>query len=333
MIAAAALAFAVSAVSAAALARARVLPMDVPNPRSLHERPVPRTGGLAVLLGLAAGVLAGGLPSGGHAAWVAGAVAGAAAASFLDDVRGLAPAARLLVHALAAGAVVAGAGLAIPRLVVPFAGDVPLGALAAPLSVLALVWMANLYNFMDGMDGFAASMTILGAATFGVAFLRAGDGAGAAVAFCLAAAAAGFLLLNRPPARLFLGDVGAVPVGFLVGVLGLRGASRGAFDAALPLIAFAPFVVDATVTLLRRLARGERVWEPHRSHWYQRLVLAGLPPRRVLALEIACMASSGALALAWQRAGDGARAGVVLALVVLFFGVSRVVARAEARAR
>jgi UDP-N-acetylmuramyl pentapeptide phosphotransferase/UDP-N-acetylglucosamine-1-phosphate transferase len=318
----AAIAFSVSAVLSFALARSTwsSWPRDVPNERSLHKAPTPRTGGLAILLGLVTALDATlGRPE-GPALWICAATGVLALVSFVDDRKGLPVGVRLLAQVLAAAAAVWGAGLAAPRAWLPFLGDVAFGVLAAPLSFLGLLWLTNLYNFMDGMDGFAGSMTAIGGAFLGLALLRGGAAGAASPAFFLAAASAGFLLWNRPPARIFMGDVGAVPIGFLVGCLGLAGAATGAFDPAVPLLCFAPFVLDATATLFQRLLRGERVWQAHRSHYYQRLVLAGWTHGRTLRAETVLMALSGAAALAWQGAAGSGRA-VLLASVAALFGV------------
>ena len=335
VLAAASVGFAVSAVTSWALSRssASLWPRDMPNQRSLHSVPTPRTGGLAVLAGLAAALLAARAFPGRAGLWISGATVLLAAVSFADDRRSLPVGLRLAAHALAAGAVVWGAGLAAPRVWLPVVGGLDLGSFAAPLSFLGILWLTNLYNFMDGMDGLAGAMTAIGGSCLGIALWRGGDEGGALVSFLLAAASAGFLIGNWPPARIFLGDVGAIPTGFLVSVLVLRASATGALDPGASCLVFAPFVVDATATLARRALSGEPVWKPHRSHWYQRLVLAGLPQSRVLALEIGCMVLCGALALVWQRGADGARSGIALLVGVLFLGVSRAVARAEARAR
>lgn len=331
----AAIAFSVSAALSFALARSKwsFWPRDMPNERSLHAAPTPRTGGLAILLGLATGLgTTLGRPD-GPALWICAATALLALVSFIDDRKGLPAGVRLLAHVLAAAAAVWGAGLVAPRVWLPFLGDVALGALAAPLSFLGILWLTNLYNFMDGMDGFAGAMTAIGGAFLGLASWKGGDAAGAAVSFLMSAAAAGFLLENWPPARIFLGDVGSIPVGFLVSVLILRASARGTLDIGASCLAFAPFILDATVTFARRALAGERVWSAHRSHYYQRLVLSGLTHARVLSWELVLMVVSGAAALAYGAAA-GARRGAILAgLVVLFTAAGATVSLVAARSR
>lgn len=304
VLAGAAIAFSVSAVLSFALARSKwsFWPRDTPNERSLHATPTPRTGGLAILFGLSAALfVTQGLPA-SPAIWICAATGLLAVVSFADDRKGLPVGVRFVAHALAAAAAVWGAGLAAPRVWLPFVGDVALGVLAAPLSFLGILWLTNLYNFMDGMDGFAGAMTAIGGAFLGLASWRGGDGAGAPVSFFLSAAAIGFLLQNWPPARIFLGDVGSIPIGFLVSVLALRASAMGALDIGASCLVFAPFILDATIALARRALAGERVWSAHRSHYYQRLVLSGYSHARITAWEAGLMVFFGIAALAYQAA-------------------------------
>lgn len=274
--------------------RAR-LPLAVPSQRSLHEGAVPRVGGLALWAGFApvAVWVASDLP-GGVAGWLP-AWALVAAISLWDDARGAPVLVRLCVHSAAA---LWSAALLLRVSVGALPGVAPgAGYLAAvALIALAMVWSMNLYNFMDGSDGLAGATTLIG-------FAALGAGADAdpplrLACFALAAACIPFLAVNRPPARMFLGDVGAVPAGFLAATFGIGGALRGDWPAWFPALVFLPFVADATVTLVRRSLRGERVWEAHRSHYYQRLHQLGAGHRGTLALYAGATAASALTALA-----------------------------------
>ena len=143
----------------------------------------------------------------------------------------------------------------------------------------------------------------------------------------LAAASAGFLTCNFPPARIFLGDTGSTALGFLAAACGLWGSRTGLFPFWVALLVFSPFIVDATVTLLRRLLRGEKVWEAHRSHYYQRLVLLGWGHRRTVLVEYALMlvcAGSAALAVRLPPAGQlGLAGGWIGVYGLLLVGVSQ----------
>jgi UDP-GlcNAc:undecaprenyl-phosphate/decaprenyl-phosphate GlcNAc-1-phosphate transferase len=163
-------------------------------------------------------------------------------------------------------------------------------------AILAVVWMTNLYNFMDGADGLAGGMAAIG---FGALALGAwlGD-APRLAAFCaaIAAAALAFLRFNFPPARVFMGDAGSIPLGFLAAALGILGAQQNVWPWLFPLLVFSPFIVDASVTLARRGLRGERIWQAHRSHYYQRVVLLGASHRQLALAAYALMLTMAALA-------------------------------------
>jgi UDP-N-acetylmuramyl pentapeptide phosphotransferase/UDP-N-acetylglucosamine-1-phosphate transferase len=291
-------------------ALARLL-ADIPNARSLHDTPKPRLGGIAWMASALCVAAA-------YAYRDLGAVLACAAmlavVSALDDRRSLPVALRLSVHALAA----------LVALLTAMA-ELPAWQLAAAL--LALVWMTNLYNFMDGADGLAGGMALIGFAAMAWAAYEAGASALALACAAIASGSLGFLAFNWPPARVFLGDAGSVPLGFLAGALGLLGAASGAWPLAFPLVLFSPFVVDATATIARRLLRGEKVWVAHRGHYYQRLVLAGWSARRLAAAQYALMAACAAVALALRGTGTMLQCGILALLstayVVLLIALDR----------
>lgn len=260
---------------------------DRPNERSLHEHPVPRTGGMAILAGIAFGwgwlAFSHGLPA--TILWILTAAVLVAGISVLDDIFDLSPIVRLAVHLIAAGVLVMG-GLGL------FSGW--FGVL---ITVLGIVWMLNLYNFMDGMDGFAGGMTVAGFAFLGVAGWWGGAQAYALYCWTVGASVLGFLLLNFPPARIFMGDAGSATLGLLAAAFSLWGIHGGLFPIWFPLLIFSPFIVDATVTLLRRAWRKEKVWLAHRTHYYQRLVQAGWGHRKTVMVEYALMLGAGSSAM------------------------------------
>lgn len=263
--------------------RLSALVLDHPTARSLHERPMPRTGGLGLLAGalLALGIIAPNLPD------AMGIALGALlVVSFLDDLYGISAFWRLLAHLAAAGFFAA----------MVLYGDY--GWLATAAATLAIAWMANLYNFMDGSDGLAGGMALIGFSFYGAAAWLAGSTEFALVNFSIAAAAAAFLIFNFHPARVFMGDVGSVPLGFLAAALGLIGWLQRDWEPWFPVLAFAPFIVDASVTLARRAWKREKVWEAHRDHYYQRLVRMGWGHRNTALAEYALMFGSGAAGLA-----------------------------------
>jgi UDP-N-acetylmuramyl pentapeptide phosphotransferase/UDP-N-acetylglucosamine-1-phosphate transferase len=312
--------------------------MDYPNDRSLHQTPVPRTGGLGVLAGLAvAGAFAAARGAMVEAwAWLAAALLLVGAISLLDDRSEVPRRWRLAAHLGAAGLLMKG-GILWTDIDLPWGHWHLPDAVALPLTGLCVVWMINLYNFMDGMDGFAGGMAVFGFGALAVLGWQAGDLTYAAGTAIVAAAAGGFLTSNFPPARIFLGDTGSSTLGLLAAGLALLGAQRGLFPLWAAWLAFSPFIVDATWTLLRRLGKGERLWEAHRSHHYQRLVLAGWGHRKTLLWSYGLMAASAATAVAGARMPAAEQAwllvacGGIYALVHLKVGlVERAVARGDA---
>ncbi|MEI7445864.1 MAG: glycosyl transferase, partial [Burkholderiales bacterium] len=217
-------------------------------------------------------------------------------------VRGLGAVPRLALH-LAAAALAAGTLLA------------DRGPLAVAVATVAVAWMVNLYNFMDGSDALAGTMGTTGFGALAIAATVAGDPALAATCAAASGACVGFLVFNLPPARLFMGDVGSTSLGLLAGTLGLLGWTRGLWSPLLPLIVFMPFVLDATATLLDRARRGCRVWEAHREHAYQTLNLSGLGHARTALAYGTLMTASALLGLVAWRTGHEA-AGLAVSVVV-----------------
>ncbi len=246
--------------------------LDTPNHRSSHSVPTPRGGGLAVTPVLLLAWLGIGLAHGDGVslAVVLAAALALGALSWVDDLRNLSAGVRLGGQFVAVAAGLA----AFPADALVFQGLLP-PLLDRILAGLAWLWFVNLFNFMDGIDGISGvQMAAIGLG----GLLSVAVGAGGVPALGLSAAALagaglGFLLLNWHPAKIFLGDVGSVPVGYLSGWLLFALAAAGLWLPALILPAY--YLADATLTLLRRAARGERVWRAHREHFYQRAVAAG----------------------------------------------------------
>ncbi len=286
----------------------------IPDGRSLHELPTPSGAGLVVVLALlAADLFVGIFP---HANFTV-ALLLLAAISWADDRRPISPALRLLVHG----------GAAVLLLAAQL--NPAFGWLALTITFLLVLWSINLFNFMDGMDGFAGGMAVIGFGALGWIARAAPTPAPSLTLACFAvsAAFAGFLVWNFPPARIFLGDVGSAPLGFLAAALSLWGVGAHAFDFAVPLLIFAPFWVDASLTLGRRLLRGERVWEAHRTHAYQRLARSGWGHRRTTLAEYALMGLCAVGAGAYARAEAGLRSGILAAAALLFVALVLIVGR------
>lgn len=239
-------------------------PIDQPNHRSLHHTAVPRSGGLGILCGVLVGIVAA-MPSATF--WIA--FVSLVGVSLFDDFQPLSVRKRLLVQVIAA---IAATWALIP---------VEWGIGGQVFSILCVIWMTNLYNFMDGANGLAGGMTVLGFSAYAVAAIFADQSNLAVLSACVAGSAIGFLVFNFDPARIFMGDVGSIPLGFLAAVTGLHGLWLEAWPAWFPVLVFSVFIIDATWTLLRRAVRKEKVWVAHREHLYQRLIRSGWSHRRL----------------------------------------------------
>jgi UDP-N-acetylmuramyl pentapeptide phosphotransferase/UDP-N-acetylglucosamine-1-phosphate transferase len=277
----------------AAIGYRHFAPLDVPNERSSHTRPVPRGGGVAIVLGFGIGLLAwlmsGNALSPRALGWLLGAAL-VAAVSFADDVRSLPAGPRLAVHAL---------GALLLTLVGVQQRELPV-LLALPLAFVWIALVTNIYNFMDGIDGLAASQAVIAGAALAIAGTVVGNPLVSIGGGLIAAASAGFLTQNLPPARLFMGDVGSTFLGFNfagLSLLGNLGVGGGRLPIEFGIVVLAPFVFDSVVTLARRIARGERWYAAHRSHFYQRLVSHGLSHALVTGLYAALAVVAAVAAL------------------------------------
>lgn len=282
---------------------APALAIDRPNERSLHQRPVPRVGGLGILAGVVPALLFAGMPG---PVIIASLLLGVV--SFFDDRHGLPILLRFGSHFAA---------------VIFFMLYLPQGTVASwvwPVLALALVWMTNLYNFMDGSDGLAGGMAVFGFGACAIAAAMGSDEALAVSATVVCAAALAFLFFNFHPARVFMGDAGSIPLGFLAGCFGMLGWTRGLWPAWFPVAAFGPFIADASVTLGRRMLRGERFWQAHRTHYYQRLVQSGFGHRNTALAAYGVMATSVLLALVALRVDGVGRVAVGVTWIVLHVG-------------
>lgn len=272
--------------------------LDIPNHRSSHSAPTPRGGGLAIAIVLEL-LLAGGAVEGWLSLRLFAALAGGTLAvawvGWRDDRRNVPPLRRALVHFVAAiWATACLGGLTTLRL---GSTMVSLGMFGSALAVLGIVWLINLYNFMDGIDGLAGSnATLVG--LFGAWITMGSDRSLTFASIAVAGCSFGFLLWNWPPARIFLGDVGSGLLGYYFAVLALASEARGSAPLSLWLVLMSVFVVDATITLARRALKGERWYEAHRSHAYQRIVQAGYSHRVVTSVVVATDVVLGLAAVA-----------------------------------
>lgn len=265
--------------------RLRALLLDRPNERSLHALPVPRVGGLAIIAGALLS-----LTALNHPVLLTGRIAVGvlvlAFVSLTDDARGLPILPRLLLH-LAACAYAAWPQLESQPWLIAF------------IVAAAMAWMVNLYNFMDGADGLAGGMSVIG---FGfLAFAACSTNLPAEPlmlwSIALSSSSLAFLCFNFSPARVFMGDCGSVPLGFSAAWLAVYGVSIEIWPVYFPLLVFAPFILDASCTLCKRMLRGERFWQAHREHYYQRLIRMGWSHRKTALFYYSLMLVCGTVAV------------------------------------
>jgi len=244
--------------------------IDVPNARSSHTIPTPRGGGVAIVVSFLLAMTVLMFTGTAHVHTLIGLVGGGAliaAVGFMDDHGHIPARWRLLGHFLAAGWILAWMGGLPPVNVLGWVVD--LGLAGTLLAAVYLVWMLNLYNFMDGIDGIASieaiTVCLCAAGLYGLT----GLGQHAVLPLLLACAVAGFLYWNYPPAKIFMGDAGSGFLGILLGGLSVQAAWVSPQMFWCWLILLGVFIVDSTYTLVRRLLRGDKVYEAHRSHAYQ----------------------------------------------------------------
>ena len=256
--------------------------LDIPNERSSHVVVTPRGGGLgfvvAFLLGLSILHFSGIIGMHLFLALAGGGVL-LAVIGWKDDKHGLTPRVRSFFHFLAASWAVYWLG-GFPAVNVGFT-DLYFSWVGSIIGVIGTVWMINLYNFMDGVDGIAGTEAVSVALICGILLFGSKSPGPAAVCFLLAASVLGFLMWNWPPARIFMGDVGSGFLGFVFAVMAMWTEISGVLPFIIWMILLGVFIIDATVTLIKRSARGERLYEAHRSHVYQLAVQAGYSHKQV----------------------------------------------------
>jgi UDP-N-acetylmuramyl pentapeptide phosphotransferase/UDP-N-acetylglucosamine-1-phosphate transferase len=275
---------------------------------SMHTQPIPRIGGaILIAIVLVAASFSGittALPTLLAAAFFLALI------SIIDDIIGLTAWLRLTAHLLAA--------TFICLFFFTKSNDLHLLAHADSLAtivsvlitialILLITWATNLFNFMDGADGLAGGMALFGFGTYAIAAIEMLAFPTAATPIAnlsaiISGAALGFLFFNFSPAKVFMGDAGSISLGFLAATLGIHGISVGLWQWWFPLLVFSPFIVDATVTLLKRIVRREKIWVAHRQHYYHRLILSGWNHRRVAISYYGLMVSCALSALAARKA-------------------------------
>jgi len=246
---------------------------------------------------------------------------------FYDDLRNLSPLFRFLVQFVSA--------LLLLVFLAPFLPDVfmwhrvlPAWAWVAP-AVFWAVWMLNLYNFMDGIDGLAGGEAALASSFFFVVFAWYGEPGWAVANLVVAASSMGFLVHNWPPARIFMGDAGSAFLGGFYGMQSVAAALSTAVPFLVLVLPFANFILDTTFTLIRRMLAGEKWYQAHRSHFYQRMVGLGMSHGKVTSIELLAAAVSCAAAAGCIEADVRTRIALVAAVIVVISGAGCWVVRKD----
>jgi UDP-N-acetylmuramyl pentapeptide phosphotransferase/UDP-N-acetylglucosamine-1-phosphate transferase len=275
--------------------------LDIPNDRSSHIVPKPRLGGIAIAISFYAAfttMLALGFKPFATTAMLAGVLGGGviiAASGLLDDLRGLDARLKLLVQFAAAG-VAAASGVVLREFGIPLVGSLDLGPLAVPATIIWIVALINFYNFIDGIDGLAAGIGLIASAFFYYIAGMTGAVHLKGVYAILAGSLFGFLRFNFPPARIFMGDTGSTFIGFVFAVMSVVAQGAG-IPAFLTILLLGGVIGDAALTLVRRALRRERLFSPHRTHYYQRLTTIGLSHKQVTLIEYLIAALLGVSAI------------------------------------
>ena len=293
---------------------------DIPNARSSHDRPKPRFGGIAIVGAFMATfavlcvfdpIVRPFIPL------TIGAII-LFAAGIADDWRGLGVVARLAVQC-AAAAVAMATGTLLDHITLPGAHTIHFGWFAYPLTLFVFLASINFYNFVDGIDGLAAGGAFIAGGFLAAIALMVHQPALAVVAALASASALGFLQYNFPPSRLFMGDGGSTFFGYIFAGLAITGARlEPGIPVFIPVLLLASLYVDAALTIVRRLSRGEKVFQPHRTHYYQRLLQLGFNHKQVTLVEYLIMVLLGVSAVLYMRAGGLFAPFAIAAWITLF---------------
>lgn len=250
----------------------------------VHALPVPRIGGLAIVVGTLVPALVFIELNGVHRAILLG-TAAVAIVGLVDDIRGLRPWVKMLAVVAAALIPVVGADLTLHHITLPLIGDHDIGWLGYPLTVVWIAFLANLVNLIDGMDALAAGIVAIAAASFALLAVSFGREETAALAAIICGATLGFLRHNYHPAKIFMGDSGALALGFLLATISVEGVLKTAATIALvaPLLVIAVPILDTSFVVLKRLKYRRAPWAADHNHFYHRFMRIGYSQRRTAA--------------------------------------------------
>jgi UDP-N-acetylmuramyl pentapeptide phosphotransferase/UDP-N-acetylglucosamine-1-phosphate transferase len=310
--------------------------LDIPNARSLHTRPTPRGGGLGIVFSVLLG------------AWslsvfriltmplrelVALSLGGGIVAlgGWLDDIHRLPIRIRLVVQAISSVIILIAIGY-FHTMTLPFVGDIHLYSIGIPVALLWIMGLTNAYNFMDGIDGIAGGQAVVAGLGWAIIGFMGEQSFIGLIGVLLAGSSLGFLFHNWPPARIFMGDVGSAFIGFTLAIIPILAAQRDPRFMVVGVLVVWPFIFDTSFTLIRRLKNKENVFVAHRSHIYQRLVIAGYSHRFVTLIYMSLASIGTVIALLWYKRMPFASITVIVLPILLFAGLWRFTVRVESRA-
>jgi len=307
--------------------------LDIPNDRSSHSHPTPRGGGLVIVVLSTIGLLVAWflypvwsfptLCTGLAGIWLVAAV------SWMDDLRSLSNRVRFTAHTLAGILIIVAFGSW--RIVnIPQVGPIDLAWLGLPITFVWMVGLTNAYNFMDGIDGIAGGQAVVAGLGWVIVGLITDQPLIAVFGTFVAASSLGFLGHNWPPARIFMGDVGSAFLGFVFAFMAVAASRTDPRLAVVGIILVWPFVFDSGFTFFRRLLNRENVFSAHRSHLYQRLVIAGYSHRFVSSLYIGLAIIGLLLALGWVQDFPFSAVGITVIIPLLCLALWLFVVRTEA---
>ena len=304
---------------------------DSQTSRSLHTGTISRSGGLAILFALMVSLV---VYEGIYKNILLQLIPLLALISYIDDRGHIRAIYRLAIHIIISALFVI-MSLSLSAMVslneyiwsIGYATTIRIIVLSILLS-----WAINLYNFMDGMDGFAGGMAVIGFGFMSVLLLMSNNYQNMYLAVGVALSVLGFLIYNFPPARIFMGDTGSTVIGFMMGVIIFVGTESGV-PVYLGILVFSPFIVDATVTLLSRIMRHERVWKPHRSHYYQRLVLLGWGHRKTVLSQYFLMFLCGISSVSAMTLHVWAQYYIIIMWIIIYIGLAIAIHKLERNSR
>jgi UDP-N-acetylmuramyl pentapeptide phosphotransferase/UDP-N-acetylglucosamine-1-phosphate transferase len=310
--------------------------LDIPNARSSHTRPTPRGGGLGIVLSVFIGAWSIyissiiGIPLREIAALSLGGGI-VALVGWIDDIHRLPYRIRLVVQAVSSVIIIMMVGY-FRIVTVPFVGDIHMYSIGIPFALLWIMGLTNAYNFMDGIDGIAGGQAVIAGLGWTIIGFMSGQSFVGLIGLLLAASSLGFLFHNLPPARIFMGDVGSAFIGFILAVLPILASQKNPRFMVAGMLLIWPFMFDTTFTLVRRLINKENIFAAHRSHIYQRLVIAGYSHRFVALLYMGLALIGTVIALLWYKGAPFVNVAVIVFPILLFAGLWRFTVRAESRA-